>query len=145
MNGFYQGFYDIWIITSQKLLQNLCFLQNSSFLKCAWHSWVVKHYRDTVEYIRHLKVNRFTVLKFLAKSGKTLVLIWSEFKRINSLLFPLKLSENSRFSNDFRGNRSYKTRLNPLNIRSAIWRRSHILSNKYRHEEKQLKGSSRFL
>ena len=61
------GFYNIWIITSQKLLQNLCFLQNSSFLKCAWHFWVVKHYRDTVECIRHLEVNRFTVLKFLAK------------------------------------------------------------------------------
>ena len=31
---------------------------------------------------------------------------------------------NQWFSADFRGNRSYSTRLNSINIRSKIWRRS---------------------
>ena len=35
-----------------------------------------------------------------------LVLMLCEFKRINYLLFPLKSSENHRFSDDFRGNRN---------------------------------------
>ena len=34
------------------------------------------------------------------------LLMLSEFKRINYLLLPLKSSENLRFSDDFRGNRS---------------------------------------
>ena len=34
------------------------------------------------------------------------LLVWSEFKRISKLLFPLKLPKNHRFSDDFRGNRN---------------------------------------
>ena len=33
------------------------------------------------------------------------LIILSQSKQINQLLFPLKLSENYRFSDDFRGNR----------------------------------------
>ena len=40
-----------------------------------------------------------------------LPLILNEFKRLNSLLFPLKSSENLQFSNNFRGNRSKLIRL----------------------------------
>ena len=38
---------------------------------------------------------------------QTLLLILSKFKWIKKLLFPLKSSENLRFSNSFRGNRTY--------------------------------------
>ena len=41
-----------------------------------------------------------------------LLLILSEIKWINTLLFPLKSSENQRFSDDFGGNRSYFMRIN---------------------------------
>ena len=43
-------------------------------------------------------------------------LILNELKEINQLLFPLKSSENQRFPDDFRGNRSYSLRSNSLNI-----------------------------
>ena len=56
------------------------------------------------------------------------LLILSEFKRINQFLFPLKLPENHRFSDDFMGNRSYI--FNSLNIRSKIWRWS-LSDDKY--------------
>ena len=52
------------------------------------------------------------------------LLMSSEFKRINQFLFPLKLSENDKFTDDFIGNRSFLIRLNSLNIRCVIWRRS---------------------
>ena len=55
---------------------------------------------------------------------QTSLLIFSELKLINSLLFPLKASENHRFSDDFRGNRCHLICLNSLNIRSEVWRRS---------------------
>ena len=35
-----------------------------------------------------------------------LLLILSEFNRINKLVFPLKASKSLQFSDDFRGNRS---------------------------------------
>ena len=59
---------------------------------------------------------------FLCKgSSWNLLRIMGELKRIK-LLFPLKSSENSRFCDDFSGNRSYLIYFNSLNIRSEIWR-----------------------
>ena len=54
------------------------------------------------------------------------LLILSEFKQINQLLFPLKFWKNRRFSDYFWGDRNYSIRLYSLNIRTEIWRRSLI-------------------
>ena len=51
-----------------------------------------------------------------------------ESEQNNQLLFPLKWSENHRFSNDFRGNRSWLNCLNSQ-IRSETWRWSFIRFN----------------
>ena len=59
-----------------------------------------------------------------------LPLILREFKQIHSLLFPLKTSENHRFSVDFRRNKNYLIYLNSLNIRGEIWRRSLTKANR---------------
>ena len=48
----------------------------------------------------------------------------SEFRQHNWLLFPLKSSENLRFSDDFRENRSQLIRLNSVNNRSELCKRS---------------------
>ena len=53
-------------------------------------------------------------------SSPNLLLILGEFKRINWLLLPFKSIENLRFSDDFRGNRSYLIRLNLLNVRNKF-------------------------
>ena len=53
-------------------------------------------------------------------------LIISKFKQINKILFPPKSSENHRFSDDFRGNKSYVIRFNSLLIRSKF--RDDLLS-----------------
>ena len=55
------------------------------------------------------------------------LLILRKFERITSFLCPLKSLENQRFSEDFRGERSSLIRLNSLNIRSIIWKRSFII------------------
>ena len=52
------------------------------------------------------------------------LLILRKFKQINRLIFPLESSENQRFANNFRRNRSYVICLKTLNIRSKIWRQS---------------------
>ena len=52
------------------------------------------------------------------------LLILSEFKRINQLLFPLKSPENQRFSDDFRGDKSKLIPSKSFNIRSKFWRGS---------------------
>ena len=51
---------------------------------------------------------------------RTSFLILGEFRRINQLKFPLKSSENRRFSDDFMKKRSYLIRLNLIHIRSKI-------------------------
>ena len=59
------------------------------------------------------------------ESRQILLLILSEFKRINELLHPLKSFENLWFSDDFgggRGNRSSLIRLNSRIIGSEICR-----------------------
>ena len=54
----------------------------------------------------------------IGDSLKISFLILSEFKRVNQLLFPLKLSKNQMFSDDFR----QKTiDLNWFNIRNEVW------------------------
>ena len=50
-------------------------------------------------------------------------IILSVFKQINQLLFPLKSSDNHRFSDDLRGNRGQLIHLKSFNIRSKSWRR----------------------
>ena len=74
-------------------------------------------------------------LNFKFKSFRDFLLILldilSEFKRINQLLFPLKLPENGRFFDDFLGNRSSLICLNLLNIRSGIWEDSLAISNSF--------------
>ena len=67
-----------------------------------------------------------------------LLLILKEFKLINYLLLPLKLSESLYFSDDFRGKRSKLIRLNLFNARSEIWRQSftgYWLHHSYFHED----------
>ena len=53
-------------------------------------------------------------------------LILGGFKRLNQLLFPLKSSENQRFSDDVRGNRSLSDprEYSVILIKSEIWRPS---------------------
>ena len=52
------------------------------------------------------------------------LLALSKFNQISELLKPVKSTDNHRFSDHFRGNRSYLIRSNLLNIRSKIWRLS---------------------
>ena len=61
----------------------------------------------------------------------------ANIKRIYQLLFPLKWSENHRFSDDYRGNRSWLIRLNSLNIRSNFWRRSRTKNQNSRFFRKK--------
>ena len=53
----------------------------------------------------------------------------------------MKSSENLWFTDDFRGNRSQSIRLNLINIRSGIWRRSlsDIISTKKPFNTKKYK------
>ena len=58
---------------------------------------------------------RLKWIKYASEFGivsKFFFLISNKFKRINQLLFSLKLSENYRFPDDFRRNRSYLVCLN---------------------------------
>ena len=52
------------------------------------------------------------------------LLVWSKFKQIDSLPFPITSSENLRLSDDFRGNRSWLIFSDTFNIKSQILRRS---------------------
>ena len=57
-----------------------------------------------LENIRIYKNNEKVEYKILRDGRKISLLILSEFRQINQLLFPLKSSENHSFSVDFRGN-----------------------------------------
>ena len=48
------------------------------------------------------------------------LLILSQFEQINELLFPLKSSDNRRFSDDFGRNWTSLIRLNSINVRSTF-------------------------
>ena len=56
------------------------------------------------------------------------LLTLSEFKQISSVPFPLKSSENHKFSDDFKGKRGKLIPLNSLNIRGKIWGQSLMLN-----------------
>ena len=60
----------------------------------------------------------------------------STIKQINTLLYPLKSSENHRFIDDFRG--EWKL-INSLDIGSKIWRRSLTTYIYFRKHELKLK------
>ena len=57
----------------------------------------------------------YSIQRKLTNLVQVLFLISSEFKPITELLFPLKSSENCRFSGDFKGNGLELICLNSLN------------------------------
>ena len=87
-----------------------------------------KYFRDCEKKSFWLSAS---ILFFTRDCFPVLFLILIEFKRINLLLFPLKSSESTWFSDDFRGNRSYLIRINLVNIRSRIWRGSPSRDGKF--------------
>lgn len=80
-----------------------------------------------------------------------MILIWNKFKRINYILFPLKSSENVRFSDGFIRNISYLIRSNSLNVRIEIWRWSrsvfnhNLVARRSFHSKQQRKSENLFL
>ena len=84
-----------------------------------WRCWLSLMKTSTVK-LMVIQINSYIWHTFRDRHQIQL-LISSKFKWINWLLFPLKSSENPRFSDDFKGNRSWLIRLNSLTIRGKIW------------------------
>ena len=78
---------------------------------------------DDITLISHLYFPAANCLEKCSEKILALVLITTEFKLMNWLLFPLKSSENQIFSDDFRGNRTCLIHLYSLNIKGEIRRR----------------------
>ena len=114
-----------WLLVMQEFFSSsrLMFLIHF-FVKwnCFPHHWSLALWLIDVSLARvdtmKLYYPRISLKDYLQIS----LLILSELKWIKQLLFPLKSSENQRFSDDFRRNRSQSIRFNSLNIRSEIWR-----------------------
>ena len=62
--------------------------------------------------------------RYLQIFKSALMYLWANLNELINFCPPRKSSENLRFSDDFRGNRSWLIHLNLLNIRGEIWRRS---------------------
>ena len=122
----------LWISRFQaaKRLKEKLSVDNILWWKAKSHSWRRMRHKQTVETKRQSVILRLGILKWppfgsvycstWIRDGRLILL--PIFKQI--FLFPLKLSENHRFSDDFRGSRSQLIRLNSLNIRSQFWRQS---------------------
>ena len=65
----------------------------------------MQNFQDTFEIHKRSFISAFSICMTvpLRDRRKISLLILSEFRRINLVLFPLKMSENLWFSDDFRG------------------------------------------
>ena len=77
-------------------------------------------------YVEEVIVKMGGIIIFIRDHHQTVFLILSEFKGI-LISIPLEIIRKYRLSDGFNGNRNLLVRLNSLNIRIKIWRRSLIL------------------
>ena len=109
------------------LLRNL---QSVTVLNSLIFFFYGKKYRHTnkvqIYLILGTKYSRMDQAKFVEDSlfvlSLNVIIICNIYNFSNHFVMPQGSSPNLRFSDDFRGNRSYLIRLNSLNNTSEIWR-----------------------